>query len=100
MAFSKLLPALEAGKVDMILSGMTIIPERNLKVAFVGPYFISGKTFLTKIETIAFVKHASDIDNPNTTLAAETSKNSSRLPESSVVRKNTTTHFKTHFIRF
>ncbi|UCD87432.1 MAG: transporter substrate-binding domain-containing protein [Desulfobacterales bacterium] len=70
MPFSELLPALEAGKVDMILSGVTITPERNLKVAFVGPYFISGQAFLTNSETIARVKDASDIDSPDTTLAA------------------------------
>jgi polar amino acid transport system substrate-binding protein len=34
--FAELLPALEAGKVDMVLSGMTITPERNRKAAFVG----------------------------------------------------------------
>src|SRR5512136_299283 len=39
MNFNDLLPALEAGQVDMILSSMTITPGRNLKVAFVGPYF-------------------------------------------------------------
>ena len=70
MLFSELLPALEAGKVDMILSGMTITPKRNLKVAFVGPYYISGKAFLTKKKTIASVKSASEINSPGTTLAA------------------------------
>ena len=44
MHFHELLPALEAGKVDMVLSGMTITGRRNLKAAFVGPYFISGKS--------------------------------------------------------
>jgi len=48
MPFAKLLPALEAGEVDMILSGMTMTMERNLKVAFIGPYFVSGKGILTK----------------------------------------------------
>ena len=50
MPFSELIPALRAGKVDMIVSGMTITPNRNLKVAFVGPYFLSGKAFLTTIK--------------------------------------------------
>ena len=50
LGFGVLLPALQAGKVDMVLSGMTITPDRNLKVAFVGPYFISGKAILTKIK--------------------------------------------------
>jgi polar amino acid transport system substrate-binding protein len=70
MAFSKLLPTLEAGKVDMVLSGMTITPDRNLKVAFVGPYFISGKAFLTKVKTIAQADEAADVNNPQTKLVA------------------------------
>ncbi len=70
MAFSELLPALEAGKVDMILSGMTITPARNLKVAFVGPYFISGKAFLTKVKTIAEADEAADVNSPQTKLVA------------------------------
>jgi polar amino acid transport system substrate-binding protein len=70
LPFSDLLPALEAGKVDMVISGMTITPKRNLKVAFVGPYFISGKSFVTKIQTIASLKDPSQINRPETILAA------------------------------
>lgn len=70
MAFSDLLSALEAGSIDMILSGMTMTPQRNLKVAFVGPYFLSGKAFLSKIETITNVKDVKDINTPETRLAA------------------------------
>ena len=68
--FSELLPALQTGEVDMILSGMTITAERNMKVAFVGPYFISGKAFLTKIKTIANAKEAVDVNSPDTKLVA------------------------------
>ena len=68
--FNELLPALQTGKVDMVLSGMTITPKRNLKVAFVGPYFISGKAFLTKTKTIAYAKEAEDANNPNTKIVA------------------------------
>ncbi|RZB33858.1 MAG: polar amino acid transport system substrate-binding protein [Desulfobacteraceae bacterium Eth-SRB2] len=60
--FSELLPALEAGEVDMVISGMTITPERNLKVAFAGPYIISGKAFLTKDKFIASAKEASELN--------------------------------------
>ena len=66
--FNQLLPALQNGEVDMVLSGMTITPERNRKVAFVGPYFISGKAFLTKIKTIAYADEAEDANNPKTKL--------------------------------
>ena len=68
MQFSKLLPALEGGKVDMILSYMTITPRRNVKVAFVGPYFVSGKAFLTKIETIARSREATEVNSPKVRL--------------------------------
>ncbi len=66
--FNELLPALQNGEVDMVLSGMTITPERNRKVAFVGPYFISGKAFLTKIKNIAYADEAEDANNPKTKL--------------------------------
>ena len=68
--FHELLPALQRGEVDMVMSGMTITPERNLKVAFVGPYFISGKAFLTKVKTIAYADEAKDVNNPNTKIVA------------------------------
>jgi len=68
--FAELLPDLQSGKIDLILSNMTITPGRNLKVAFVGPYFTSGKAFLTKIKTIALADEAQDIDAKNTKLVA------------------------------
>jgi polar amino acid transport system substrate-binding protein len=70
MPFSELLPALEARKVDLILSQMTITGKRNMKVAFVGPYFISGKSFVTKIKWIASVKEASQVNSSKTTMVA------------------------------
>jgi polar amino acid transport system substrate-binding protein len=68
--FAELLPALQSGKIDLILSNMTITPARNLKVAFVGPYFTSGKAFMTKIKTIAMADEAVDIDAKSTKLVA------------------------------
>ena len=70
MPFRELLPALEAGKVDMVLSGMTMTPQRNMKVAFVGPYFITGKSFLTKTKTLLSVKDAGELNSPGRTLTA------------------------------
>ena len=48
MPFADLLPALKEGKIDLILSGMTITLKRNMDVVFVGPYYVTGKAFLTK----------------------------------------------------
>jgi polar amino acid transport system substrate-binding protein len=77
MPFKELLPALESGKIDMILSGMTITAKRNRKVAFVGPYFISGKGILTSVATLSSIKNPNDIDKAEfkvTALAGSTSE--------------------------
>ena len=70
MPFSRLLPALEAGLVDMIISSMTITPGRNLNVAFIGPYYISGKGILTNIQNIASLRDAKGLNKPEFTVAA------------------------------
>jgi polar amino acid transport system substrate-binding protein len=67
IAFAGLLPALESGSIDMIISNMTMTPGRNLKVAFVGPYFTSGKGFLTKNTTLTQAKNFADINSPKFT---------------------------------
>ncbi len=70
MDFDQLLPALEAGRIDVAISSITITGKRNLKVAFVGPYDVTGKGLLTKEKTIAEVKDPEQINNPDTTLVA------------------------------
>jgi polar amino acid transport system substrate-binding protein len=70
MAFAELMPALVAGKVDMIISGMTMTLERNKKVAFVGPYYISGKGILTKTENIASLQDPGGLNRPEFRVAA------------------------------
>ena len=53
MPFGQLLSALESGKVDLVISGMTATLQRNMRAAFVGPYHITGKSILARSETIA-----------------------------------------------
>ena len=62
MPFSELLGALEKGKVDMVMSGMTATLQRNLRVAFIGPYHVSGKSLLTKSSTIAAISESQEIN--------------------------------------
>jgi polar amino acid transport system substrate-binding protein len=81
MNFNDLLPALEAGQVDMILSSMTITPERNLKVAFAGPYFASGKSILTKAANIDAMNQSSKINEPDKVLVALKGSTSQRFVE-------------------
>ncbi len=68
--FKGLLPALETGSIDMIISNMTMTPDRNLKAAFAGPYFTSGKAFLTKRSSIAQAKGLPDVNSPQYTFVA------------------------------
>jgi len=70
MNFNDLLPAVEAGQVDMVLSGMTMTPGRNLKVAFVGPYFASGKSVLAKMVNVGLVDEIAKMNNPDKVLVA------------------------------
>lgn len=69
MPFTELLPALESGQVDVVISNMTITSKRNLRVAFVGPYLTSGKCFVTKDETLADAQKSSNLNTPQTRLA-------------------------------
>ncbi len=70
MPFAELLPALKAGKVDMVLSSMTMTLERNRAVVFVGPYYVSGKGILTKTETIGALQQAEGLNKPDFKVAA------------------------------
>ena len=68
--FNELLPALEAGRIDMVLSGMTMTPTRNLKVAFAGPYFGSGKSMLIKEANAESLNEVSKINKSDNVLVA------------------------------
>lgn len=45
-AWDGIISALITNKCDIIISGMTITQQRNLKVAFTEPYFLVGQTLL------------------------------------------------------
>jgi polar amino acid transport system substrate-binding protein len=81
MPFAELLPALREGKIDIVLSGMTITPERNMKVAFVGPYFISGTSVLTKEDKISELGGIEQLNQPSIRLAALKGSTSQRIVE-------------------
>jgi polar amino acid transport system substrate-binding protein len=84
--FSELLPSLVNGDVDMVLSGLTMTPQRNLQVAFVGPYLVSGMSILTKERTRARLRRAEDIDTPKVSLAALRGSTAVKFAEENVPR--------------
>ncbi len=63
-AWDGIIPALLTNKFDMIMSGMTVTPERNLKIAFANPYIVVGQSILVKKEYAGEVKSYKDLDNP------------------------------------
>jgi len=48
MPFGELMAALEKNEIDMVLSNVSITPERTELVSFVGPYMMSGMSILTR----------------------------------------------------
>ena len=88
--FAKLLDALEHGEVDLVMSGMTTTPERSLRAAFVGPYFLSGKSILTRSTSLAQADETGDLDQTDLKLAALEASTSeqfvrSALPKATLV---------------
>ncbi|MEN6467391.1 MAG: transporter substrate-binding domain-containing protein [Smithella sp.] len=79
MPFDKLIPALESGKIDMILSCMTITPERNLRVVYVGPYFMSGQSILTTKDIADKIHGLADINKPDFTVAVPKGTTTERI---------------------
>lgn len=70
MPHPELLPALSQGKLDLVISGLTITPQRNARYMFVGPYLISGQSLLARLETAHRLTTPSDFNQPEVIIAA------------------------------
>jgi len=70
MPFGELMNALEDDKIDMIMSGMAITPERTETVSFVGPYMMSGKSLLTKDSVLAKAQDSKEFNRKDLKLVA------------------------------
>jgi ABC-type amino acid transport substrate-binding protein len=68
--FAELLFDLEANKIDLVISSLTITPARNARVAFAGPYLISGSSLLTREDLIADLGTISGLNSAERTWAA------------------------------
>ena len=63
-AWDGIIPALMTGKFDIIMGGMTITQERNLKVNFADPYIVVGQTILLNKKLKNQVLSYKDLNNP------------------------------------
>lgn len=70
MPFGELLDALEKNKVDMVLSNVSITPERTERVSFVGPYMMSGMSILTKNSVLGDITSTDEINRADLKLIA------------------------------
>ncbi len=70
MEFAKLLPAIKNGSIDIALSGITMTPNRNLDIAFIGPYATTGQSLLGKEQLISTITSNEKLANATFTIAA------------------------------
>jgi len=68
-AWDGIIPALLAGKFDVVIGGMSITPERNLTVIFTQPYANSGIHLVANKELAAGFKSLEDFNKPDVVLA-------------------------------
>lgn len=69
MNFAELLGALKAGEIDLIMSGMTMTAERNMEIAFIGPYQSAGKSILTFAQVFADVSSPEELNKGSVKIA-------------------------------
>ncbi len=63
-AWDGIIPALLTDKFDIIMSGMTVTQERNLKINFADPYIIVGQTILLNKKHEGKVEDYKDLNDP------------------------------------
>jgi len=67
--FSALIPALQAGQLDIVIAGMTIRAKRAVSVDFTIPYFTTGQGVLISKAKAPNAKTIEDLDKPGNIIA-------------------------------
>ncbi len=69
-AFDGIIAGLITNKFDIIISGMTITQQRNLKINFSQPYIVVGQTILLNKDFKDEIKTSKDLDDKKYTITA------------------------------
>ena len=77
--FAEVIPSVESGQADLGISAVTMTPERNARVAFAGPYFVSGMSVLAKSDAITDVETPAVLDVDGRRYAAVTDSTSAKF---------------------
>lgn len=67
--WSGIVPALLSGKFDIIIGGMGITPQRNLKANFSEPYEFTGMSIVANKKTAPGLSTLADFNKPEITIA-------------------------------
>jgi polar amino acid transport system substrate-binding protein len=67
--FDGLIPSLKTGKVDLVISSMTVTPERSKSIDFSDPYLKMGLSILANQNSS--IQSIVDVDKPNITVAVK-----------------------------
>ncbi len=71
MPFEQLLPALQAGKVDVLMSGLSITEQRRSKVVFVTPFMRVGQMAIIRSSDVARFGYPRAIYGPGVRVGVE-----------------------------
>ena len=91
MEWTGLIPALAAGKIDCIISGITGTLERAKSITFSSPYFTTGLCALLSVKKAAGVESVDSLDAPGRVIAVKTGTTadlvaSKRFPKATINR--------------
>ncbi|MBZ4658451.1 MAG: extracellular solute-binding protein family 3 [Desulfacinum sp.] len=86
-----LIPSLQSGKVDLVISGMTRTLARARAVSFTDPYFVTGLCALLSAKKASDVTHVDQLNAPGRVLAVKTGTTgdlvaSKRFPKATINR--------------
>lgn len=69
-SFDGIIPALLTGKIDVIISGMTVTQERNLKIGFTDPYIVIGQSILLNKKLEGKITSWEQLNDPKYTIVS------------------------------
>jgi polar amino acid transport system substrate-binding protein len=70
-AWDGIIPALITKKFDIIMSGMTLTQERNMKIGFASPYIVIGQSILVDKKFAGEIKSYKDLNNKKYNVASK-----------------------------
>jgi polar amino acid transport system substrate-binding protein len=67
-----IIPALEAGEVDMIAAGIVVTPQRALRITFTAPVALSGAGMATNTHMTSDIENLEQLNDPDIVIATVT----------------------------